>query len=256
MAQVMVAQGVDHLYLDARSIGQATLERRFPTVLAGCRAAGVDPVTQPVPVRPAQHYTCGGVAADLDGRTSLPGLAAVGEVACTGVHGANRLASNSLLEGLVAGRNTAQALRDDLPARRRPAPTPDGSASVLPQVRQVLARAVQTDAGVLRDPSALAGLASLLGLTAPLPDRPDGPPPGVPTWEATNLHALSTVLVAAASAREESRGCHRRTDITEPCDPWAVHLDTVVVPADGPVAETRTAREAQTLEPATQQGDR
>lgn len=236
MAQVMAAQGVDHLYLDARALGATTLERRFPTVLAGCRAAGVDPVTQPVPVRPAQHYSCGGVAADLDGRTSLPGLFAVGEVACTGVHGANRLASNSLLEGLVAGSNAALVIAEDLP-RRRSGAVPGVAAGTDPATRGAVASAMQSDAGVLRSPQGLAGLASLLDLTAPQAQDVVG---DLTAWEATNLHALSTVLVAAASARVESRGCHRRTDVTEPFDAWAVHLDTTVVPDDAPVLTTAT----------------
>ncbi len=236
MAQVMAAQGVDHLYLDARALGAATLERRFPTVLAGCRAAGVDPVTQPVPVRPAQHYSCGGVAADLDGRTSLPGLFAVGEVACTGVHGANRLASNSLLEGLVAGSNAAAVLRGDLP-RRQAGTVPGAAAGTDPATRDAVATAMQSDAGVLRSPQGLAGLASLLNLTAPAAQDTAG---DLAAWEATNLHALSTVLVAAAAARVESRGCHRRTDVTEPSDAWAVHLDTTVVPDQAPVLTTAT----------------
>ncbi|MCL2455491.1 MAG: L-aspartate oxidase [Micrococcales bacterium] len=241
-AQVMAAQRVDHVYLDARAIGRDTLERRFPTVLAGCRAVGIDPVTQPIPVRPAQHYSCGGVAADLDGRTSLPGLYAVGEVACTGVHGANRLASNSLLEGLVAGTNTARLLCEDLPAQRRTdggrADGVGASAGTEPESRGMLARAMQADAGVLRTPDGLEGLAVLQDLTAPL----SGGAADLASWEATNLHALSTVLVAAASARTESRGCHRRTDITEPSDAWAVHLDTTVVPGASATVETVTRR--------------
>ncbi|MDR3068129.1 MAG: L-aspartate oxidase [Cellulomonas sp.] len=235
MAQVMADQGVDHLYLDARPLGAATLERRFPTVLAGCRAAGVDPVTQPVPVRPAQHYACGGVAADLDGRTSLPGLFAVGEVACTGVHGANRLASNSLLEGLVAGSNAARVLRDGLP-RRQAGAVPGVAASTDPATRGAVAAAMQSDAGVLRSPQGLARLTSLLDLTAPTAQAVGGRS----AWEATNLHALSAVLVQAAAARVESRGCHRRTDATGPSDAWAVHLDTTVVPAAAPVLTTAT----------------
>ncbi|MYT25628.1 L-aspartate oxidase, partial [Streptomyces sp. SID7760] len=97
----MQEQGAQHMYLDARHFGARMWEQRFPTILAACRSHGIDPVTEPIPVAPAAHYASGGVRTDLHGRTTVPGLYACGEVACTGVHGANRLASNSLLEGLV-----------------------------------------------------------------------------------------------------------------------------------------------------------
>jgi L-aspartate oxidase len=109
----MAATGARHLWLDATSIPAEHLGRRFPTILARCRAAGIDPSRQPIPVSPAAHYVMGGVVTDLDGRTSLPGLLAVGEVACTGVHGANRLASNSLLEGVVFAARIGNALAED-----------------------------------------------------------------------------------------------------------------------------------------------
>lgn len=110
----MREQGTEHMYLDARHFGADMWERRFPTILAACRAHGMDPVTEPVPVAPAAHYASGGVRTDADGRTTVPGLYACGEVACTGVHGANRLASNSLLEGLVyAERIAADIIRAD-----------------------------------------------------------------------------------------------------------------------------------------------
>jgi L-aspartate oxidase len=110
VAARMAATGARHLWLDATSIPAGQLEHRFPTILARCRAAGIDPTCQPIPVSPAAHYLMGGVLTDLDGRTSLPGLFAVGEAACTGVHGANRLASNSLLEGVVFAARIGHAL--------------------------------------------------------------------------------------------------------------------------------------------------
>ncbi|MEU5364657.1 L-aspartate oxidase [Streptomyces sp. NPDC005925] len=103
----MQERGAEHMFLDARHFGADMWERRFPTILAACRAHGIDPVTQPVPVAPAAHYASGGIRTDDRGRTSVPGLYACGEVACTGVHGANRLASNSLLEGLVYAERIA-----------------------------------------------------------------------------------------------------------------------------------------------------
>ncbi|WP_246157667.1 L-aspartate oxidase [Catellatospora sichuanensis] len=114
----MLAAGTDHVYLDARHVPD--LAHRFPTITAYCLAAGVDPTVDLIPVAPAAHYASGGVRTDLDGRTSIPGLYACGEVACTGVHGANRLASNSLLEGLVFARRIAADITRDLPPQADP----------------------------------------------------------------------------------------------------------------------------------------
>jgi L-aspartate oxidase len=108
MARRLAESGDAALFLDCR--GVEDLVARFPTVAGACRAAGFDPVREPVPVRPAAHYSCGGIAADLDGRTGIDGLLAIGEVAATGAHGANRLASNSLLEAVVAGARAGALL--------------------------------------------------------------------------------------------------------------------------------------------------
>ena len=144
------------VYLDARGI--AGFENRFPTVTASCRAAGIDPTTQPIPVVPGAHYSCGGVATDVDGRTSLPGLFAAGEVARTGMHGANRLASNSLLEGLVVGSRAARAAVrhavDHGPTEA--AAPPPSSTPALP--RHELQRAMSREAGVVRNEQGLQWL--------------------------------------------------------------------------------------------------
>jgi L-aspartate oxidase len=197
------ADGPGHLWLDATRLGRATLERDFPTVLGLCRARGIDPVTEPIPVAPGAHYTCGGVQADMNGRTSLPGLFAVGEVASTGVHGANRLASNSVTEALITGRRAGERLGRELPAAAGPLHRPPAGPGVDPAVRPALAAAMSRYAGVLRD---RAGLEQLR-------DRLDQAPPAgaldLDTVEATNLHLVSVLLTVAALARSESRGCHR-----------------------------------------------
>src|SRR5690242_17836863 len=141
--RVLRATGADHVYLDARHLGNDFLEHRFPTIVASTRAAGIDPATELIPVAPAAHYASGGVRTDLHGRTTLPGLYACGEVACTGVHGANRLASNSLLEGLVFAKRIAGDIARDLPPQADPAIRNDGPAWVAdPAIRGELQRAM------------------------------------------------------------------------------------------------------------------
>ncbi len=209
----------DHLWLDATMLGRAALERDFPTVTAVCRARGIDPAAEPIPVAPGAHYACGGIRADLDGRTSVGGLYAVGEVASTGVHGANRLASNSLTESLIAGRRAGDLLGPARPgpARTRPCHGGPGRAGLRapaagpgmsPAARAPLAAAMSRQAGVLRD---RAGLQSLLQMLDQAP--PAGPGLDLAVLEATSLHTVSTLVVTAALARAESRGCHRWRDI-------------------------------------------
>jgi L-aspartate oxidase len=233
MAATMREQGVDHLFLDARGLGEATLLARFPTIVARCREAGVDPATQPIPVRPAAHYSCGGVRADLTGRTSLPGLFAIGEVACTGVHGANRLASNSLLEGLVAAGRLATLLRGDgLPAAggRGRLTAPRALATGVDAAARVeLSRVMDAAAGVRRDPADLAQLAARLREAAPTTGHAVGNRAG---WEATNLHTLMAVITGAAARRAESRGCHRRSDVDGTRPEWRRHLVSTLEPGE------------------------
>ncbi|HEY0935931.1 MAG TPA: FAD-binding protein, partial [Trebonia sp.] len=114
MAQVISAGDAGHVWLDATALGAGLLENGFPTVTGACRKHGIDPVTEPIPVAPGAHYSCGGILASLDGRTPLPGLYAAGEAASTGVQGANRLASNSVTEAVIAGRRTGNAIADGL----------------------------------------------------------------------------------------------------------------------------------------------
>jgi L-aspartate oxidase len=219
MSRVMAAQRVDHLYLDARHLGAEALERRFPTILASCRAAGVDPVVDPIPVAPAAHYASGGVRTDLAGRTSVPGLYACGEVACTGVHGANRLASNSLLEGVVFAARIGEALTD-LPPQAQPVPLSEPAGLVDASVRSELALVMTESVGVLRSESSLEGAGkSLQSLSERTTDVPTPE-----AWEASGMVAVAAALVAAAAHREETRGCHWREDFPESDPTFLGHL--------------------------------
>ena len=217
--RVMLAEGSDHVWLDARHVPD--LATRFPTITASCRAIGVDPAADLIPVAPAAHYASGGVRTDLHGRTSIAGLYACGEVACTGVHGANRLASNSLLEGLVFARRIAADIAAGLPEPAEPvAVPPAGPVYALPaEIREPLQRAMTRGAGVLRSADTLAATAAALTDLGAAPA-----PPCTATWEAANLLTVASALVAAAARREETRGCHWRQDHPGASDAWLGHL--------------------------------
>jgi len=233
MAARMARTGVDHLYLDARDLGEDTLLRRFPTIVAGVRSAGIDPVTEPIPVAPAAHYACGGVTADMSGRTSVTGLYAIGEVACTGVHGANRLGSNSLLEGLVTARRLATLLKAELPPQRAIEDTSIAGSTIDAGARLELTVGMARDVGVMRTPEGMRDMARLLQKAAPAGD------PGLAAWEATNIHTIATALTAAALCRAESRGAHRRSDITDRRDEWLRHI--TITARDGVLSTGETA---------------
>jgi L-aspartate oxidase len=230
----------DHVYLDATHMGER-FHRRFPSITEACREIGLDPARDRIPVAPAAHYACGGIVAALDGSTALRGAYAVGETTSTGVHGANRLASNSLTESVVAGTRLGRELAWELPDRVEPdrAPARDDRSAVgrgraagggrsldpalLPEMRAAMSRHV----GVLRSAASLDAARSELrriaaGVTAAT--WSEGTSPARRSWETVNLLTVATAMVAAARARTESRGCHRRTDHPEPRPEWATHL--------------------------------
>ena len=224
--------GAAHVWLDGRQLGADLWVHRFPTILASCRLRGIDPVTDLIPVAPAQHYASGGVLTDLDGRSTSSGLYACGEVACSGVHGANRLASNSLLEGLVFARRIAAAIEVD-GARGN---TSDGrilhdidhsrGVVVANAVRRPLQQTMDSDAGVLRSAESLADAQAWID-QAVVGQEYRGTP-CTEDWEATNLTTVARVLVEHAKLREETRGSHWREDFPKTEEHWRVRLVTTM----------------------------
>jgi L-aspartate oxidase len=216
----MIASDTDHVYLDGTHLSAQEWERRFPTILASCREHGIDPVTELIPVVPAAHYVSGGVRTDLSGLTSVPGLYACGEAACTGVHGANRLASNSLLEGLVFAERIAAALSRGLPPLAEPAGETRPAGLLDPDIVRPLQQLMSPNAGVLRSGTGLAAAAAGLADLG----RQQGDKPDADAWQATNLHLVATAVVQAALAREETRGSHWREDFGAESPAWRGHL--------------------------------
>ena len=246
----MIETGQPHMWLDARHLGAEFWERRFPTILATCREHGVDPTTELIPVAPAQHYASGGVATDLWGRTTIPGLYATGEAACSGVHGANRLASNSLLEGLVFSRRIA----DVLPGELRPWQEPVSDTRRDGLVKAKVMRAIQAEmterVGVLRTADGMDAAVQRLGELAGRAAGPKATSRGTAAWETTNLLTVSTTLTHAARMREETRGSHWREDFPARDDErFAGHVDVVL--RDG--APLLTFRPAPSTDPSTEE---
>jgi L-aspartate oxidase len=235
ITRVLLEQRLDHVWLDATGLDDFTL--RFPTIAADLAAAGLDPSVDWLPVAPAAHHQCGGIVTDLNGATTVPGLWACGETSCTGVHGANRLASNSLLEGMVFGARVVEAIaagidgpREEgamraaagwttqgtcIGGRRVNIPRVEGRAEVclddeqVQDAREGLQRVMTYRAGVLRSERSLTEAAEVVtDLLASFPRDPTDPS----TAEVRNLLQIATALLSTALARTESRGAHARTD--------------------------------------------
>lgn len=241
MNQRMNELGVDHCWLDATMLD--AFDVRFPTIASSLFELGLDPKTDWLPIAPAAHYLCGGVITDLNGATSLPGLWAAGEVACSGVHGANRLASNSLLEGMVFAARVLEAIEGGVDGasstgamrcvngdggrrvRSWPEPQPlvlegVGHDAELAQMRDELQRAMTTGAGVVRDATSLARTAEVQRRAQVVAGRSSG----VAAWELANLTTLASALLHSATDRIESRGAHIRDDWPEADPDLALRL--------------------------------
>jgi L-aspartate oxidase len=227
VAKATLEQPDGRAWLDATHLGADVLVREFPTVLAGARQHGFDLASERVPVTPAAHYHVGGVRTDLEGRTSVPGLYACGEVASTGLHGANRMASNSLTEAVVFGARTARAVASELPAQAGQlggAPSwGDGPRAQVPSRRRELREVMLSGAGPVRDGRGLAEVADRLATW--------GEELGDPAADAAEVelhHALTAadLIVASARLRTESRGGHWREDHPARDPGWdGVHLE-------------------------------
>jgi len=203
------------VYLDLTHLKAEKVQKRFPRIYATCLQYNVDITEDMIPIRPAAHYSMGGVRTDLNGRTNLAGLYAAGEAAATGVHGANRLASNSLLEGLVYGARAGKAMREELKRGRKPSSPPKKAASqngpvdagveeLIGQIQDIMWK----DAGIVRTRAGMTGAIKALEALALRVASPHSRR----AWEAANLRLAGLLVVRAALGREESRGAHYRTD--------------------------------------------
>jgi L-aspartate oxidase len=217
----------DHVFLDATSIGEHFVER-FPFITKSCLAAGIDPRADRIPVAPAAHYTCGGIVSNLDGTTEVDGLFAVGEVAYTGVHGANRLASNSLTESLVVGTRVGRNLAWQLPKRVAVDESAhDNGVGLIDDTSRATVRTTMSKhVGVLRKPE---GLQTAIDTLAEVAAQSSSDVVATRrNFEATNILMVATAVAATALARTESRGCHRRTDTPDQRDVWKRHLSVSI----------------------------
>jgi L-aspartate oxidase len=211
----MQRTGSPHVWLDLTARGGEFIRDRFPRIFETCLALGLDLGREAAPVHPAAHYAMGGVHTDLEGRTSIPGLYAAGEVACTGVHGANRLASNSLLEGLVFGARAGRSMS------LHPEPAAGEVACpawTVPDVSVARLRDLTWEyCGILRNREGLeSAIATMAGLTLLPVDRPT-----LAAIELRNIFETASLIARSALWREESRGAHYRTDFPEKREDFA-----------------------------------
>ncbi|MDI9601797.1 MAG: L-aspartate oxidase [Armatimonadota bacterium] len=245
--------GTNHVLLDCSPIGAEKFERRFPTILRACLTQGMDPRREPIRVTPAAHYHMGGVRVDADSLTSLPGLWAAGECSCTGVHGANRLASNSLLEGLVfgslSGLSAARRSRTEAQEQLRaahpphgepapPAPPPEEIDQAIDDLRELMWSKV----GIIRSREGLEEALSKIEAQLARYRKPTLTRRGV---ELANMLTVGWLIARGALRREESRGAHYRADRPERDDDrWLCHITNRLEPQEG----SESARSVEELQ--------
>jgi L-aspartate oxidase len=232
----MKRSGEDCVWLDMTAKPASFLRERFPNIYGRCRELGIDLTTQPIPVVPAAHYMCGGVRVDQDGRTSLPGLWAVGEVACTGLHGANRLASNSLLEGLVFGHRAALALRDvDFTALLGEPPDWDPGTATISEEQVIvtndwdeLRRCMWNYVGIVRSDRRLSRASRRIALLKEeIREYYWNHFVTMDLLELRNIADVAELIITSAAYRKESRGLHSTGDYTS-SDDRLFRADTVL----------------------------
>ena len=216
----MLKNRTKHVWLDVSKV--KNFAERFPNIYQSCISHGINPDNERIPVSPAAHYASGGVRVDLAGRSSIPGLYACGETACTGVHGANRLASNSLLEGLVFAARIADDIHRTLRGIKREEPINKNNQEILiaPEARDEISNAMSTGAGVIRTRNSLEDTDKTLTRISKISSSN----PCVEAWETTNLFTLARVIVTSALMREETRGSHWREDFPQESDTWSKRI--------------------------------
>ena len=227
-----------YVFLDGTKLGKEVWLQRFPNILASCRKNGIDPLTEMIPVVPAAHYASGGIVSNMDATTDIKGLFAVGECANTGVHGANRLASNSLLEGLVVANRLEKNL-ENLEKQTEPVTSNSPTKLIDGSVRREITTTTTKGAGAVRNAN---GLTETLEKLAQISNKTTQAS-STQSWEASNLLTVSTMIAQAALRREESRGSHWRSDFPQRNDErWLVRINGKIVEGKLELSETAVTK--------------
>ena len=227
-----------YVFLDGTKLGKEVWLQRFPNILASCRKNGIDPLTEMIPVVPAAHYASGGIVSNMDATTDIKGLFAVGECANTGVHGANRLASNSLLEGLVVANRLEKNL-ENLEKQTEPISSKSPAKLIDGTVRKEITSTTTKGAGAVRNAN---GLKETLEKLAQISNKTTQSS-STQSWEASNLLTVSTMIAQAALRREESRGSHWRSDFPQRNDErWLVRINGKIVEGKLELSETAISK--------------